>query len=322
MPEIKDVVFFGSSDFSLSALKACLDYHRVVHVITTPDRPKGRGLQLLPTPVRAFCIENKIPVTAPPTLKNSDLMESIRRLKPFLFVVSSYGKMIPSPWLGVPSRLNLNVHPSLLPKYRGAAPVNWPILNGDGETGLSIAEVTDKLDAGGIFYQKKIDLPSNMDSGELEEILAELSFEALRTVFDQIDKGVEQRTVQIDTESTYARKLAKDDGIIQWNSDAKTIANQVRGLLPWPLAVASFDKVMMQILKATDDSDNPSGVPGEILAVDKKRNALRVKTLKGCLEIYQIKPAGKNVMDAVSFANGWRVQPGMKFETVLPADKP
>ena len=305
------VVFFGSSEFSLSALKACIDApFKILRVITTPDRKKGRGLKEAATPVRRFAEESGLAVSAPETLKTGDLIEEVRALNPELFVVSSYGKIIPSAWLKIPSRYALNVHPSLLPKYRGAAPLNWPVLNGDSETALSIAEVTDKLDAGDIFYQKKLPILDSDDSQILSQKLAALSYHALKEIFAKLQKGDSlARTAQDETASTYARKLEKEDGLVDWNQSAKEIWNRVRGLLPWPAAYFNFQTEPVQILKAYLEPETDHKAPGTILRISKEGPAA-IQTAQGILILERLKPAGKKEMSAAEFLRGRRLAEG------------
>ena len=184
------IIFFGSSDFSLPLLEACLQSgQELALVVTTPDQKKGRGLKVQPNPVKLFCEEKQIAFSAPETLKTLESLEPVKARQPHLFVVASYGKIIPNAWLDVPSVLKINVHPSLLPKYRGAAPLNWPILDGEKETGLSLAEITAKLDAGDIFFQQKISLEDSMDSEYLSSELSKLGAAALRGLLKEIAAG-------------------------------------------------------------------------------------------------------------------------------------
>ncbi len=309
------IIFFGSSEFSIEALTACLESrHRILLVITTPDRPKGRGLKLQPTPVRLFCEQKGIPVEAPDKLKDEILMGKVKALNPDFFVVSSYGKIIPSSWLQIPKRLALNVHPSLLPKYRGAAPLHWPILNGDAETGISIAEVTPQLDAGDIFYQKKVPITDETDSELLSKQLAELSRQALASVFEQIQKNTLSRTPQEESLASYARKLTKEDGQLDWKKTASELSRFVRGLRPWPGAYALFQNEQLHILKAQAEEGNTSPLrPGQIAAVDKN-GFLKIQTGKGVFAIERLRPAGKKEMSGADFARGKRLAPGVSFQ--------
>jgi len=307
------VVFFGSSEFSLSALRACFDFQQVSFVITTPPQKKGRGLIESPTPVYEWAVKKGLPVEAPANLKDPEFRARVEALKPDFFVVSSYGKMIPSAWLKIP-RLALNIHPSLLPKYRGAAPMTWPILNGDTETGLSIAEVTDKLDAGDIFYQSRMPLDPRIDAQELSSLLAEKSYEALKIVFKEIAENLLKRIPQTDSDSCYARKLTKEDGFIDWNKSAVELSNQIRGLVPWPIAQTFYQKEPLQILKAHSEEAAP-GVfkAGQMISIHKE-GWIKIQTGKGALNLELVKPAGKKQMSAADFARGKRLEPGAFFE--------
>lgn len=315
------LLFFGSSEFSLAALRACLeDSLKVLFVITTPDRRKGRGLKESPTPVALFAERHKIPVLAAESLKSNELIEKVAQSKPDLFVVSSYGKMIPSNWLKIP-RLALNVHPSLLPQYRGAAPINWAILKGESETGVSIAEVTDSLDAGDIFCQKKIPLEDSLDSQSLASRLADLSYEELRRVFKTLREKKELvRTKQDNALSSYAPKLKKEDGLMDWKRPAADLFNRIRGLLPWPTAYTYLGKDQIQILKASlKDRSTVQCAPGAVVAIEKQ-GVLRVQTGKGILNIEKVRPAGRKEMSGADLARGRRLEPGFLF--TMPSSGP
>lgn len=265
-----------------------------------------------PTPVAEFALKNQLPVITPETLKNPDLLAEVTALNPVFFVVSSYGKIIPASWLKV-AKHNLNVHPSLLPLYRGASPINGPILNGDSETAISIAEITDKLDAGDIFYQKKVALPGNIDALTLETLLAELSENALAEVFKNIEDGKLSRTRQVESISTYAPKLKKEDGLIIWANSAAKIDAQIRALIPWPSAYTFLDGELLQLTKASALPQSSSGVlPGTIIAVEKQGGIL-IQTGDGVLNALTVKPAGKKFMSGADFARGKRLAPGIKF---------
>lgn len=307
------IVFFGSSEFSLASLKACLDSGIPVSlVITTPDVQKGRGLQTLPTPVKVFAQKNNLSVMDPPNLKDPAVFEQVKNLNPAYFAVASYGKMIPSAWLKIPSKLCINVHPSLLPKYRGAAPINWPILNRDAKTGLSLAEVTDKLDAGDIFYQKPFALEPNETALTLGRKLETMSYEALKETLLKLKAGETlRRTVQEDSNSCYARKLTKEDAIVRWNKSASEISAQVRGLQPWPGTVTFLQGQPLQILEAKTVEEISTGAVGNVAQVLKQ--SFTVQTGRGTLEILRVKPAGKNEMSAGDFARGKRLSAGSVF---------
>jgi methionyl-tRNA formyltransferase len=305
------IVFFGSSDFSIPALQACLESsYELSLVITTPDRKKGRGLHEQPTPVKIFCREHNLPVVSPESLKTSTALDDVKRMNPDIFVVSSYGKIIPNAWLEVP-KIRFNVHPSLVPRYRGAAPINWAILNGDKETGISIMEINDRLDAGDVFYQKAVSLDPNMDAERLTSLLAEMSREALGLVLNSFSKGTLKGMAQDEAGAVYARKLEKEDGLIHWDCPAQRIDCQVRGLVPWPRAF--FECIggeSVQVLAArVVDADRIGGRPAEILQI-LKDGAVQVQTGKGVLVLERLRPAGKKEMSGADYANGKRLRSG------------
>lgn len=314
------LVFFGSSPFSLYALEACLASSvQLALVVTTPPQKKGRGLIETPTPVQLFAEENKLPWIAPENLKAPELFEKVQTLRPDFFAVSSYGKMIPFAWLKVPSRYALNVHPSLLPKYRGAAPINWPIILGDIETGVSIAEVTPALDAGDLFFQNRLPIPETADAVAITEILGESSRAALQEVLSLAVRGALKRVPQDHSRYNYARKLKKEDGRVDWHRSAVQIRDQVRGLLPWPAVSVSLKADNLQILKAAVIlGANSNSIPGTI--TDIKKDAVWVQTGNGILALEKVKPSGKKEMSGGDYARGKRLAPGDAFtqETPLP----
>jgi len=309
------LIFFGSSDFSIPALKACLDSgHNVLLVVTTPHKKRGRGLKESPTPVWTLAAEKNLEVENPKNLKSPECLKRIQSLKPDLFVVSSYGKWIPSAWLKVPSKFALNVHPSLLPKYRGAAPINWTILNGDAQTGVTIMEVIDELDAGDIFYQTRVPLKDEEDAEMLSNRLADISYDAILKVLRQIESGKTQKVPQEASKSTYARKLEKADGRIDWNASAAQIVNKVRGLKPWPIAFTEIDQQPVQILRSRRAKHAKVGCaegrPGQLLEINHKEGTLRVQTGKGGVFIDSVRPAGKKEMTGAAFAHGRHLEEG------------
>lgn len=311
------IIFFGSSEFSISSLQACIDSkHEVLLVVTTPDRKKGRGLEEFPTPVKIFAQKQELPVESPEDLKYPAILDKARSLHPDLFVVASYGKFIPGSWLKIPSKVCLNVHPSLLPKYRGAAPLHWPILNGDRETGISIAEVTHQLDAGDIFFQKMIPIEAATTSEHLSTELAQIGGQALREVFRRIEEGKLTRTPQEESRSSYARKLAKEDGKIDWSKPADEISRQVRGLLPWPVAFFLFRNEIVQVrrVRMTEETSGPAK-PGEIVEI-RKQGPMKVQTGKDLLTLEILQPAGKKEMSAAEFAHGRRLQAGDRLNVL------
>lgn len=303
------IIFFGSSEFSLSALQACLDSpHDLCRVITTPDQPRGRGLKSEPTEVRLLALEKDLPVIAPERLKDPDLIDSIQKLQPDVYVVSSYGKFIPASWLKIPRAGTLNVHPSLVPRYRGAAPINWPILEGERETGLSIIEVAKELDAGDIFYQQVHPIGPDTDAPTLSRELAELSYGALLRVLDQMSRNALQRRPQNHAGQTYARKLEKEDGHVTWETPAMIIDRKVRGLAPWPGVFLMHGPERLKLIRTGFRAVDCQEKPGTLLRCS--REGVEIATSDGCLILHTVQAAGKKAVNAADFINGRRLKPG------------
>ncbi len=308
-----NLIFFGSSEFSLYALRACLESaYQVALIITTPAQKQGRGLRETPTPVFEFAQSKKILSQSPSSLKDPELLNRVSALKPAIFVVSSYGKIIPSSWLTIPSTAALNVHPSLLPYYRGAAPIQWPLILGDTRTGISIAEVTAELDAGDIYFQQSVPIPAEANAADMTSLLGEESQKALALVLDRAVKGLLTKSSQNHLLSNYARKLIKEDGRINWERSAASLVNQIRGLQPWPGVYFPFQGEPLQVLQAKRMEYSNDQKPGTILKIEK--DLLIVQTKDQALALRQVKPAGKNIMSAGDFARGKRLQPGFVLE--------
>ena len=313
----KKVVFFGSSEFSIAALELLLSLSlESLTVITTPDRPQGRGLRLQPNPVKERCEEEKVFVLTPDSLRDVDLEKKVASIQPDLFVVSSYGKLIPASWLKIPKKLSLNLHPSLLPKYRGAAPIPWQILNGEKETGVSIAEVTKELDAGDIFHQIYIPLKEDETTESLTKKLSELSKRALRDTLTDIEKDALHRVPQDSSQTSYARKLTKEDGFLHFMESAMELSRKVRAFCPWPGTFVKYNEQMLRIVEVIEDPLSCSEAkPGTLLEIHSN-GSLRIQTGKGSLLISKVQVSGRRLISGRDFANGERLKVGFIFESL------
>lgn len=302
------ILYFGSSDFSLPGLQACLDApgFEVVGVITTPPQRQGRGLELTPTVVAQFCTEKKIPFFEHQKLDEMAMAETAQ-LRPEIFVVASYGKIIPESFLKL-AQLRFNIHPSLLPKYRGASPLSGPILAGDSVTGLSIADVTKDLDAGDIYFQEEMALHPKMDSENLGKILAQKSYAVIRTLLENSKAEKNPKTPQNHALSSYAPKLKKEDGRLSFNDPAEKWDRIVRGLKPWPGAFTEILNERVSIESVVHRKNNSTMPLGTICEITN--NSLIVQTAKDCIEFLQVKPAGKKTMTGADYARGRRWQVG------------
>lgn len=302
-----NIVFFGSDAFSIKALEACLHSGmEVVQIVTTPAKKKGRGLHLEPSEVFAYCQGKNLPVVEYATLRDPKVTQELIAFKPDIFVVASYGKLIPNSLLEIP-KYRLNVHPSLLPKYRGSAPIHWPILNGDKETGVSIIDIAEKLDAGDIYCQEKMPIDPRADAAQLTSELARFSYGLLKKVLTEVREGKLRGVPQNEDDATMAPQLSKKDGELALAAmTAEEIDRKVRGLQPWPGAYFFLNKERVALLE-TDLSDLiTTECPGTLLAIEKK-GAILVATRDGVLQLLKVKPEGKKEMTAADLVRGRRL---------------
>lgn len=300
----------------MASLEYCLrSGHKVSAVITAPDKPKGRGLHLEPNPVRAKCLKEGLLTFAPSSLRDLEWVKKITALEPDLFVVASYGKLVPPSWLSLPRKAALNIHPSLLPKYRGAAPITWQILDGQKETGVSIAEVTPELDAGDIFCQLRVPLDEKETSATLSHRLSELAAKALEKVLKDLEAGRLHRTQQKSEESSYARKLMKEDGDLKFTEPAEILARKIRAFDPWPGTFISFQDKSLRIIKGECDSIGCSEAKAGTLLEINPDGYLRIQAGKGSLVIFKVQLPGRQAISGRDFANGQRLKPGFVFES-------
>jgi len=305
------IVFFGSDDFSLSSLKACLESpHQVSLVVTTPPQKQGRGLVVSPSPVQVFADVHKLAFQTPVDLKDDVFTRLIRDLKADLYVVASYGKFIPGRYLSLPSFASLNVHPSLVPLYRGSSPIQWPILNGDRETGVSIIEVAKKLDAGDIFRQVRIPLSGKETHPALRQKLAEIAHDELLELLQTLPLQPLKRIPQDENLATYARKLTKEDGAVALDRMSATeIDRKVRALQPWPGTFLNLFGQRTSLLETALEGNTTAAVPGILTSLNPD-GSFSVTAREGILKIKTLQPAGKKPMPGIDYANGRRLKPG------------
>ena len=302
------IVFFGSDAFSIKALEACLHSGmELVRIVTTPAKQRGRGLKLESSKVFDYCQTKDLPVVEYATLREPKVGQELLSLRPDIFVVASYGKLIPNNLLEIP-KYRLNVHPSLLPKYRGSAPIHWPILNGDTETGVSIIDIAEKVDAGDIYCQERIAIDPRINAEHLASELARFSYGILKKVLGQVQDGKLRGIPQNESEATLAPQLSKQDGELSFTTmTAVEMDRKVRGLQPWPGAYCFVKNERIALLETELPGTAASKRPGTILAIEKK-GGVRIATQDGVLEILKVKPEGKKSMTAADFARGRRLQ--------------
>jgi methionyl-tRNA formyltransferase len=309
------VVFFGTPHFAVPTLRRLLDStHSIAGVITQPDRPRGRGQKITHAPVKALALERGIPVYQPDRLKPPEVADTLRAWQADLGVVAAYGRIIPEHLLTIPRFGMINVHASLLPKYRGAAPVHRAVINGDRQTGVTIMRVVKELDAGGMLAKVTRPIGPDETSDVVETALADLGAELLVTVVDELASGTAREEPQDDTQATYAPRLTKEEGLIDWTQPASRIHNRVRGLYPWPHAYTFFKGTRLIVLRsvaATRNAGASATSPGTILGVTPE--AIHVATGDGEVAILEVQPEGRRAMRAHDFLLGHRLAAGETF---------
>lgn len=297
------VIFFGSEDFSVSSLEKLIeDGWDIRAIVTKPDSRRGRGQKLQMPAVKAIGLKNNIDIWQPNNLL--DIKESIAEVQNRIGVLVSYGKIVPKEILDLFAPIGIvNLHPSLLPKYRGPSPIESPILNGDAETGVSFIKLTDKMDAGPIYYQKKVKLSDKSTRPEMFRTLSEVGAIGLASILPEIISGKCTAKKQDEKQASYTKMLLKSDGIINWDEPAEAIEKKIRAYQGWPKARTSLGSIDLSIVKAYSVPSN-SGKPGNI-AVVKETGLIGIDTSKGTLYIQELQPAGKSIMSSSEFIRGY-----------------
>ena len=306
------VVYMGTPDFAVYGLKALVEAgHDVVAVITQPDKAKGRSKSLVPTPVKKQAIEYNIPVYQPEKVKEESVVNMLKELAPEVIVVAAYGQILPESILNIPPYGCINIHASLLPKYRGAAPIEWSIIDGEDVTGVTTMYMEKGLDTGDMIEKEEIVIEADDTGATLHDKLAEAGGRLIITTLEAVKSGTATRTEQDDSLSCYAKMLSKDMGNIDFSKDAASIERLIRGLNPWPCAYTTLDGKSLKLFKA--DVVEKEGNPGEIIEVTKKN--FTVACGKDALVIRNLQPEGKKPMDTVAFLNGNKIEVGMKLNS-------
>lgn len=309
------LIFMGTPEFSVGVLTMLYNEgYEILAVVTQPDRPVGRKRVWTPPPVKEEAVRLGLPVIQPEKLKGSAELQEILELKPDLIVTAAFGQLLPNELLEAPNLGCINVHASLLPNYRGGAPIHQAVMDGKKETGVTIMYMAEKLDAGDIISQVTTPIEETDDTGTMFTKLSIAGTTLLKETLPSIIDGTNERTVQDETQVTFARNISREQERIDWMSSASSIYNQVRGLHPWPVAYTKFagDQVKIWWTQVEEQLSNAS--PGEIIGLEKDR--IIVQTGEGALAITDLQPAGKKRMTATVFLNGigskWQV--GDKFE--------
>ena len=307
------IVFMGTPEFAVPSLAALLrSDHTVVGVDTQPDRPKGRGQELAESPVKQLATRHKIPILQPLKMKDPGLLDSLSSWKPDLIVVAAFGRILPKVILDLPPRHCINVHASLLPKYRGAGPIQWAIIRGERETGITTMLMDEGMDTGAILLQEKIPIAPDDTAGTLSSKLADIGGRLLLDTLTRLQDGTLTPQPQDSSRATMALLLKKEDGLLDWTLPAVDLANRVRGLSPWPGAYTYLGEDRWVILKA-EVLDRSAAVvpPGTI--VDATKEGLAVATGGGLLRIMEFQPANSRRMSAAQYLAGHTLTPGLRL---------
>lgn len=301
------ILFMGTPDFAVASLKRLVeDGHEICGVFTQPDKPKNRGHKLMPTPVKEYALSQGLAVYQPKKMRDGTALALIRELAPELIVVAAYGRILPEEILNTPRLGSINVHSSILPKYRGAAPINWAILNGDAVTGVTIMYMAKELDAGDIILCRETPIDPEEDAQELTERLAELGAEALHEAVESLSDGTATRTPQDHERHTYAPMLSRELSEIDWMRGARQIHDQVRGLIPWPCAKTELVGNTVKVYR-TAIGRNVSDEPGTILSAGKQGIEIACGDGKSLL-ITELQPEGGKRMTATAYLAGHPIQ--------------
>ncbi len=308
------VVFWGTPDFAVESLKALINSkHKVVAVVTQPDKPKGRGKKIQPPPVKEVAQKYGIPVLQPEKVKNNrELIEKLKEFKPDIFVVVAYGKILPEEILKLPKYGTINVHASLLPEYRGAAPIHRAIMEGREKTGVSIMKLVKELDAGPVYSQAEIRITDKDDIVTVHDKLAKLGAELLLKTLDEIERGLKP-IEQEHEKATYAKPIEKSEGRIDWNRSAREIFNQIRALKVWPKAFSKFRDREIKILDAEVIDEESRGNPGEIVEVLKDRGFV-VQTGRGKILVKKVQFPNSKPISASDAVKGYHIKVGERFQ--------
>ncbi len=307
------VGFFGTPEIASYVLQHICNIYEIVFLVSPEDKKCGRDMKIQECAAKEFASCKDIPVLQPKSLKDPEFAAQLKSYNADIFVVVAYGKLIPRPIFTMPQYGTINLHPSLLPKYRGAAPVQWALINGDSETGVTVQMINEELDAGDIVLQEKIEIDENINAGELYDLVFPIGAELVVKSIELLGSGKAELVKQNGSDATHCGKIDKDTALINWNNNAFKIHNLVRGLNPKPVAWTTFRSHHMKIWKTSVfDGIVPELKPGEVTKFQKKH--LLAGTGNGVIEILEIQPENKKKMDGLSFINGYRLETGDFFE--------
>lgn len=307
------VIFMGTPDFATGTLEEIvLAGHEVVGVVTQPDKPKGRGKTLMPTPVKEVAMKYELPVYQPKKVREPEFVEILRSLKPDVMVVAAFGQIISKEILEMPKYGCINVHASLLPAYRGAAPIQWAVINGEKESGVTIMQMDEGIDTGDMIEKVVVPIAEDETGGSLFEKLSQAGAKLCVKVLKDLEEGKAVREKQPEESTTpYAKMIDKKMGAINWENSAKEIEQLIRGLNPWPSAYTKLQGKTLKIWRAAVLFDDSNDAPGQVVQVTK--DSIVVQTGHGLLKILELQLEGKKRMDTASFLRGYTLKEGENF---------
>ena len=307
------LIFMGTPDFAIPSLKKLIQSrHEIIGVLTAFDKPKGRGRKLSESPVKRFALEHNLKVLTPENLKDEAFVKTLKELRPDLMVVVAF-RILPEVVFSLPPLGTINLHASLLPKYRGAAPINWALMNGENKTGLTTFFIRKKVDTGDLILQREIEIHPEENFGELHDRMAQVGADVLFETVELIERGEVKALKQDDAFATPAPKITPEHCRIDWSREAIDIKNQIRGLAPSPGAFTFYRDKILKIFKAQVVGDTQfTDDFGQVLESDKKES-LWVRTGRGILSLLEVQPEGKKRMSIEEFVRGYRVKPEEKL---------
>ncbi len=309
------IVFMGTPDFSVPTLKSLVEAgHQVAAVVTQPDKPKGRGKAYQLTPVKEQALAYGIPVYQPVKVRDPEFVKTIEELAPEVIVVVAFGQIIPKSILDMPRYGCVNIHASLLPKYRGAAPIQWAVIDGERESGITTMMMAEGLDTGDMLERVVVELEPKETGGSLHDKLSLAGAQLILSTLEKLQAGTAVATPQTGEGTCYAKRLTKELGDIDWSDSAAAIERLIRGLNPWPSAYTSWNGKTIKIWmgEVIPQGDGEKAKPGQVVRCDK--HTLLVQTGEGLLSVKELQIEGKKRMDVEAFLRGYPVQEGAVFE--------
>lgn len=303
------VVFMGTPDFAVPTLKKLIEEHNVIAVFTQPDKPKGRGQKVQYSPVKEVAIEHNIPVFQPSKIKKEvEYIDKLKELNPDVCVVVAYGQILPKEVLDIPKYGCINVHASLLPELRGAAPINWSIINGNKVTGITTMMMDVGLDTGDMLLKREVEILDTDTAGSLHDKLMVVGAELLIETLEKIEKGEIKPQKQDDSKATYAPMMDKELGHINWDKSAREVFNLIRGVTPWPSAYFYYDDLMIKVWRCELIEGGKNDVAGKI--VDVSKDGVKVTCREGIIVLKEVQKQGSKRMDIATFLNGNNLEVG------------